>query len=205
MRVRAATIIPCFLTCVRVAITPLLLLFIMQGAYPGAFAVFIAICLTDIFDGIAARALGTCTRLGAYMDVFADVLYILSSLLVLNATGHAPLWFTMAAALKFTEFAVTSAILKRGGGKESTWVFDAPGRCSAVLIFLSPGVFCLSALQPGSMEYVVYFLLIPACALAAVSSARRITRCIRCMNIHRDQRMQEVKNDQTVESRPRII
>ncbi len=186
----AATLIPCSITFSRAALTPLLLYFITQSAYTEAIAVFTAICLSDLLDGYAARILRACTRLGASMDVYADVLYILSSLLVLNTLGLAPFWFTMAAAFKFIEFAATSAILKRGGGRENTWVFDAPGRCSAALIFLSPGVFCLAAAQPGHMAYVTYFILIPACALAAASSGWRIARCIRSMNAYHSQRMQ---------------
>lgn len=47
------------------------------------------------------------------MDVFTDLLYIIALLVVLNITGLAPVWFTVVVALKFLEFAVTSAILKK--------------------------------------------------------------------------------------------
>lgn len=179
---RAVTLIPCILTFSRIALIPALLYLITQGAYLKAFAVFIAICLTDIFDGITARALNACTRFGGYMDAFADLLYAMASLIVLNVMELAPVWFTAAAALKFLEFALTSAILKKNRHNENTWIFDGPGRFSAALIFITPGVFCLAALIPDSGLYVVYSLLMPACVLAAASSALRIVRCVRSIN-----------------------
>jgi CDP-diacylglycerol--glycerol-3-phosphate 3-phosphatidyltransferase len=142
-----------------------------------AIPVFAAICLTDILDGITARAMAVCTHLGAYMDVAADLLYVMSSLVLLDMKGLAPYWFTGVAALKFVEFAVTSLLLKRNAGNKNAWIYDGLGRCFSALVFITPGVFCIAAMYREAMEYVVYFLLIPACVFAVVSSAVRIARC----------------------------
>lgn len=48
---------------------------------------------------------------------------------------------------------------------------------------MSPGILCLAAFILGSVKYVVYFLLIPACVLAVASSSYRIIRCIRGMDV----------------------
>jgi CDP-diacylglycerol--glycerol-3-phosphate 3-phosphatidyltransferase len=111
------------------------------------------------------------------MDVSADLLYVMASLIVLNIKGLAPPWFTVVTALKFVEFAVTSSILSRSAGNKSAWIFDWLGRCFSALAFIAPGVFCIAAMYPAVFEYVVSFLLVLTCALAAASSAVRVTRC----------------------------
>lgn len=177
----AARYIPNIITFIRFPLTLLLLFFIQRNEYSIAIAVFAVICLTDIFDGITARALAACTRLGAYMDVFADLLYVMASLVVLNIKGLAPPWFTAATAFKFIEFTVTSLIMKRNAGNKIAWIFDGLGRSFSVLAFIAPGVFCIAAIYADVSEYVVYFLLAPACALAIASSAGRVARCFIAM------------------------
>lgn len=177
MTMGAARHIPNTITFIRFPLTLLLLFFIHRSEYPNAVAVFAVISLTDIFDGMTARALGACTRLGAYIDVFIDLLYVMSSLVVLNIKGLAPTGFTVITALKFTEFAVTSSILKRDEEKKNVWMFDRLGRSFSVLAFIAPGAFCVAAMIPGASLYIIYFLLVPACGLAVVSFAVRIARC----------------------------
>lgn len=177
MTTGAARHIPNIITSIRFPLTLLLLFFIQRSEYSNAVAVFAVICLTDIFDGIAARALAACTRLGAYMDVSADLLYVMASLVVLNIKGLAPPWFTAITAIKFVEFAVTSSILKRSVGKKSVWIFDGLGRSFSALAFIAPGVFCIAAMYLKASEYIVYLLIVPACAFAAASSAARVVRC----------------------------
>ena len=177
MTMDASRHIPNIITLMRPVLTLIFVYFILKGEYISAISMFVTICLTDIFDGIAARALAACTCLGAYMDVSADLLYVVASLIVLNIKSLAPLWFTAVTALKFVEFAVTSSILSRSAGNKSAWIFDGLGRCFSALAFIAPGIFCIAAMYPGALEYVVSFLLVPTCALATVSSAVRVTRC----------------------------
>ncbi len=178
MTMSMARHIPNIITLARIPLTILLLYLILQREYMAAAMVFAAICLTDISDGAAARALGACSRLGAYLDVASDLLYVITSLAVLNINGRVPLWFMAVVVLKFIEFVVTSRILKRRG-EAGAWIFDWLGRCFAALAFISPGVFCIAALLPEVSEYVAYLLLIPACVFAVASSAARAMRCVR--------------------------
>lgn len=173
----AARHIPNIITFIRLPLTILLLFFIQRSEYPNAVAVFVVISLSDIFDGIAARALSACTRFGAYMDVSADLLYVMASLVILNTKNLAPSWFTAIIALKFAEFAVTSSILKRNAVGKGVWIFDGLGRSFSALAFIAPGVFCFAAMYLKASEYIVYFLIIPSCAFAAASSFVRVLRC----------------------------
>lgn len=183
MTMNIARHIPNIITLARIPLTIALLWLILQREYISAAIVFASICFTDITDGIAARALGACTRLGAYMDAAADGLYVIASLLILNIIGLAPVWFTGVVVLKFAEFAVTSYILKQRAGAASAWIFDGPGRCFAALAFISPGVFCIAALLPEVSLPSIYFLIAPACIFAVISSAARTVRCVKCIRI----------------------
>jgi CDP-diacylglycerol--glycerol-3-phosphate 3-phosphatidyltransferase len=180
MKNRRVRHIPNIITSARVPLTLLQLCFILRGETVSAMLVFAAICFTDILDGAVARALGACTRLGATMDVAADVLYVMASLAVLNICGLAPVWFTLVVAFKFIEFAVTSKLMKRSAGKANVWIFDGCGRCFAALAFASPGVFCLVALMPAFSAYIA-ILFIPACIFAITSFAARAIRCYHAM------------------------
>ena len=102
------------------------------------------------------------------MEVVADFLYILSTLIVLNIRGLAPVWFTGVVAIQFASFTASTLLFNINRGNH-TWLFDWIGRCFAVLIYLSPAVFYLGKLLPDAPEYITPFLLILACALAAAS------------------------------------
>lgn len=169
---------PNLITGIRLALTPLFARYIFLGEYISAVAVFAAIGISDISDGAVARACGTSTRFGARMDVISDLIYILTSMIVLNITRLAPVVFTLIIVLKFVEFAVTSEIIRKSKHNSSVWEFDAPGRWFAFLVFISPGILCLSASMLRVSSQIVYLLLMPICALAVVSSSYRIACCI---------------------------
>jgi CDP-diacylglycerol--glycerol-3-phosphate 3-phosphatidyltransferase len=139
----ASRYIPNIITLMRPLLTLIFVYCILQGHYISAISMFATIGLTDIFDGVAARALAACTRLGALMDVSADLLYVMASLVVLNIKGLAPAWFTAVTALKFVEFAGTSSILNRRVGNKSTWIFEGLGRWFSALALISPVFFAL--------------------------------------------------------------
>lgn len=169
---------PNIITFSRVALTLIFGYSILQDEYIIAIIIFGAICVTDLADGTVARAMGACTRFGAYIDVTADLIYVLSALIVFNIKGLAPKWFTALVLIKFMEFAITSFVLKTGSRSESPWEFDSIGRCFSVQVFVLPGILCLTVLFQADFVYFQYFFLIPACVLATASSIARIGRCI---------------------------
>ena len=170
--------IPDLITLARPPLTLLFVGLIRREAWSIALPVFLCICLTDLLDGAAARALQSSTRLGACMDVAFDLYYVTVSLAVLNARGLAPVWFSGITALKFAEFAATSAWLQGRRNEKSIWVFDPPGRCYGVCVFLAPGAFCAAAVWPAAAPACL-ILSVLTCAVGAVSSANRIKQCIR--------------------------
>ncbi len=176
--------IPNIITVARLALTPLLVYFILQGVYTGAVVVLTVICLTDIFDGLTARMLGACTRVGAIMDVIADLFYIVSSLVVLNIMHMAPFWLTLLVLFKFAEFCGTSSILRKDS-TESIFVSDLPGRICAVLFYIMPGIICLLHQLTFVGSSIVVTILQIMTIITALSST--CLRCLKCMKIERRQ------------------
>ena len=72
--------IPNFLTLIRILLIPVYVILFVRGMKYQALAVFVAACLTDLFDGFLARKLNQITDLGKLMDPFADKTMVLTAM-----------------------------------------------------------------------------------------------------------------------------
>jgi CDP-diacylglycerol--glycerol-3-phosphate 3-phosphatidyltransferase/cardiolipin synthase len=79
------------LTLSRIVAVPLLVGLLWwpdwEVGYGGAFALYCLMGLTDYFDGYVARASGTVSKLGMFLDPIADKIMIAAVILVLSAQG----------------------------------------------------------------------------------------------------------------------
>lgn len=92
--------VPNLLTLFRIALTVPFLYLINEGRFGIALAVFFLASLTDFADGFLARKLKQQSRLGRFLDPFADKLLISAAFIVL-AAPHAqfasiPIWLAAA-------------------------------------------------------------------------------------------------------------
>lgn len=92
--------IPNLLTLLRMGLTPLFLISVVNGQAVAALAAFAAAGITDALDGYIARTYGQQSRLGAYLDPIADKMLLMSAYVVLAIPGaHAgapiPVWVTV--------------------------------------------------------------------------------------------------------------
>jgi CDP-diacylglycerol--glycerol-3-phosphate 3-phosphatidyltransferase/cardiolipin synthase len=84
--------LPNLLTLSRIVALPLLV-FLMwwpgwQMGYALAFVLYCLMGITDYFDGYLARASGTVSKLGVFLDPIADKIMVAVVILVLTAQGH---------------------------------------------------------------------------------------------------------------------
>ena len=86
-RVNPLRTAPNLLTMMRVVLTPLMVLALMEREFEAAFVMFVIAALTDAMDGLLARWLEQRTRLGQYLDPIADKILLSSLFLVLTAMG----------------------------------------------------------------------------------------------------------------------
>lgn len=100
--------VPNFLTGLRIAAVPVFVACFLSGRLGVALLVFVGAMVTDVLDGIAARALKQFTALGARLDPLADKLMGLAALLLLCFTHRLPVWLLWLTV--FREVCIFSAI-----------------------------------------------------------------------------------------------
>jgi cardiolipin synthase len=86
---------PNLLTLMRLFIIPFLVIEILDGRYPLAFALFVLAGFSDGFDGLLARMLSQRTTLGQYLDPIADKLLLSTLFLVLTHMNLVPRYVTV--------------------------------------------------------------------------------------------------------------
>ena len=86
---------PNLLTLMRLFIIPFLVIEILDGRYPLAFALFVLAGFSDGFDGLLARLLSQRTTLGQYLDPIADKLLLSTLFLVLTHMNLVPRYVTV--------------------------------------------------------------------------------------------------------------
>jgi CDP-diacylglycerol--glycerol-3-phosphate 3-phosphatidyltransferase/cardiolipin synthase len=93
--------LPNLLTLSRIVAVPVLVALMWwpewRIGYLCAFAVYCLMGVTDYFDGYVARAQGTVSKLGVFLDPIADKIMIAAVILMLTHTGGIPGWHVIAA------------------------------------------------------------------------------------------------------------
>ena len=90
--------IPNLLSLFRLLLVPALVLtyFLVPGTnHIIALVIFVVASVTDIFDGIIARATNQVTPIGTVLDPFADKLLKISTLICFGVDGVVPLWLVI--------------------------------------------------------------------------------------------------------------
>lgn len=147
--------------------------------------IFAAIFLSDFFDGKIARKIGCTSVIGAKLDVFADLLFILLSYTTLVILRILPLWFLCFVIFKFIEFVMTSKFIKLNSNlSNNPFVFDKIGRIVSAAFFIIPGTACIyhclmTYSSVNLMNCLLYVLLIAG----LYSSFLRIKTCFMLVNI----------------------
>ncbi len=88
------------LTILRMLLIPAFVILLLYGHRGWALTTFLVAGLTDMLDGLIARATGQKTTLGAWLDPMADKLLLVTTFVVLTLpeiplTNHLPLWLTV--------------------------------------------------------------------------------------------------------------
>lgn len=184
---KALLFLPNIITVFRIILTFLFAEMLISGLVRNTtkmptviYAVFIFICLSDFFDGIAARGLKAESTIGGILDISADSLFIFSSLVIFNIFRVLPVWFTVVVLVDFMQFLATSRFLVRTKRRDIRrfFVFDMTGRIAAILFYFIPFASCMVYCHPGYEGLLVLnALLYMAVFLACISM---LGRCMSC-------------------------
>ena len=85
------------LTLLRLVLVPVFALYLLEGRWTPAFAVFVVAALTDFLDGWVARRFGWVTALGIFIDPMADKALQLTAFTLLAVRGVCPDWVVVLA------------------------------------------------------------------------------------------------------------
>ncbi len=93
--------LPNLLTLSRIVAVPLLAWFLWwpgwADGYAAGFALYCLMGVTDYFDGYLARAQGTVSKLGVFLDPIADKIMVAAVILILVHNGDITGWHVIAA------------------------------------------------------------------------------------------------------------
>jgi cardiolipin synthase len=87
--------IPNVITLIRILLTPIFIIFLIQGHYRRALVVFLLAGVSDLADGLIARLWQQKSRLGSYLDPLADKILMAASFVTLSIYRQIPPWLTV--------------------------------------------------------------------------------------------------------------
>ncbi|MDR3593605.1 CDP-alcohol phosphatidyltransferase family protein [Clostridium sp.] len=140
---------------------------------------FLAICISDLLDGKIARKTNSVSSLGAKLDVFADLFYIIVSYVALVNMKILPLWFLGFICFKFSEFVITSKFIKNNNKPmDNPFVFDKIGRIVSATFLIIPGIVCIyKCLNTYNINLILNCILYIILVGGIYSSYCRIKSC----------------------------
>jgi len=92
--------IPNFLSLIRIAITPFIVISILNANLKFALFLFVFAGVTDLLDGYIARTFKSQTKLGNILDPFADKILMISTFITIAYTNMIPTWFAIILVIK---------------------------------------------------------------------------------------------------------
>jgi cardiolipin synthase (CMP-forming) len=109
------------LTILRMLLIPAFVILLLYGHRGWALTTFLAAGLTDLLDGLIARATGQKTTLGAWLDPMADKLLLVTTFVMLTlpdigSANRLPLWFTVLVISRDVAIVLTVAVVNLAVG-----------------------------------------------------------------------------------------
>lgn len=109
------------LTILRMLLIPAFVILLLYGYRGWALVVFFTAGLTDLLDGLIARATGQKTTLGAWLDPMADKLLLVTMFVMLTlpdigSANRLPVWFTVLVISRDVAIVLTAAVINLAVG-----------------------------------------------------------------------------------------
>ncbi|HRD01879.1 MAG TPA: CDP-alcohol phosphatidyltransferase family protein [Candidatus Saccharicenans sp.] len=135
--------LPNYLTLLRIIFVPVFVLFLLRQKVSGAFLIFLLAGLTDVLDGLIARAWHQKSVAGLWLDPIADKLVIFASFFLLsfpeyafpNKIPWAVFWIVLGRDILIVIGALLLALLK----KKRDFLPTLIGKTSTVCQVLTAG------------------------------------------------------------------
>lgn len=125
--------IPNAITLLRLIALPHLVYSFNHLTISITFSIFLASILTDVIDGYVSRKLRATSKLGGYLDVIVDFLFITGIYVSFIFNGIYSPWLLLVIVFVFTQFIVSNIILKKT-------IYDPIGKYFGSILFGGIGV-----------------------------------------------------------------
>lgn len=87
--------IPNLITTIRIILTPIFVIYIINDELISGLIVLVISGLSDGIDGMVARLFNQKSKLGAYLDPLADKIILISAFITLSIRHMLPAWLTV--------------------------------------------------------------------------------------------------------------
>ncbi len=87
--------VPNFVSIIRIILTPIFIIYLINGEFLSALVVFILAGLSDAADGLIARLFNQKSKIGGYLDPLADKILLIAAFIVLSVMQLVPSWLTV--------------------------------------------------------------------------------------------------------------
>lgn len=183
--------IPNGITLLRLALTPFLVLAILEGNHRLALGIFVAAGISDALDGLLARLLGMRSLLGSYLDPIADKTLLVAAYVALTlpipGSVTVPLWLTVMALSRDFLIVLVALLLYLGAGMRefppSVW-----GKWTTFLHIVTVAAVLIANVTPVPERALLACFYI-AMAFTVISGADYVRRAALTLEaIHDDER-----------------
>ena len=162
------------LTILRMLLIPAFVILLLYGYRGWALIIFLTAGLTDLLDGLIARATGQKTTLGAWLDPMADKLLLVTMFVMLTlpntgAANRLPLWFTVLVISRDVAIVATVAVINLAVGPR-TFRPSIFGKV-ATAVFVLTGVVTLYFNYLDRPSQVVEMCIYVSLAITIISAA----------------------------------
>jgi cardiolipin synthase (CMP-forming) len=162
------------LTILRMLLIPAFAIQLLYGHRGWALITFLAAGLTDLLDGLIARATGQKTTLGAWLDPMADKLLLVTMFVMLTlpdigSANRLPLWFTVLVISRDVAIVLTVAVVNLAIGPR-TFRPSLSGKL-ATATFIVTGVVALYFNYLGRPSPIVTAFIYASLAITIISAA----------------------------------
>lgn len=100
---------------IRLMAIPVFLYLVVQDELIPAFVLLVAAVLTDFVDGMIARSMNQITKLGQFLDPFADRLFIAATVVALALQDVVPWWLVIVVMLRDALLGIGGIVMSRYG------------------------------------------------------------------------------------------
>ncbi len=87
--------VPNLITSIRIILTPIFVIYLIDDKYLAALIVFIIAGISDAADGLIARVFNQKSKLGATLDPIADKILLIAAFIVLSVKNFIPPWLSV--------------------------------------------------------------------------------------------------------------